>query len=258
MGPNDQPSGARKVEKLLAGFQVPGLSYCRGIITSHPQYSTNFDAAVNYLAGQMAAMKALNGAPNQRAIAAMEQAPTVAAVETDKKPAAKPSKGGKKSPEKKPKRAKPKNKYNKRDPGAYVSGKVWRSMSKEEQELARQKRRESGGTPGRSISGVTTSQRTASATNTSTVQFDDADEEMEYEATAPPASSLKPPPVAAAAPARPPAIRVAAMNQLQPTQKTPYVADKKAKRQGTDPAKAQLLEQLAQLLELLLLFKLKR
>ncbi len=245
MGPNDQPSGARKVEKLLNGFQYPGLSYCRGIIESNPRYKNDFDASVNYIAGQIAGLKALNGAPNQRALAALEQAPTLAAVETDKKPAAKPSKGGKKSPDKKAKRTKPKNKYNKKDPGAYVSGKVWRSMSKDEQELARQKRREAGGTPGRSISGVTTSQRTASAVNTSRVQFEDAEDEMEYEVTAPPAASLKPPPVAAAA--NPPAIRVAAVSQLQPTRKTQYIIDKKDNGQGTDPAKSQLLEQLAQL-----------
>ena len=53
LGPDDQPSEARKVRKLLDAFQVPSKEHLKSIITNDDHKSTNFEAAVTYLANEL-------------------------------------------------------------------------------------------------------------------------------------------------------------------------------------------------------------
>ena len=60
LGPNDQLSEQRKVMKLRAAFQVPGLEHLDAMIAANPQLNSNFEAAVTFLSENFASMKTKN------------------------------------------------------------------------------------------------------------------------------------------------------------------------------------------------------
>jgi hypothetical protein len=130
-------------------------------------------------------------------------------------------KKGKSTKAKLPKQAK---KFNKDNPGAYVTAAVWRSMSKEEQQAAREQRREQG-IPTRNVSTITTNQKTTT--------FDETVEGRHYDIDQPPASVSKNT-----------TVQVATLAQLQPTQKTKvYKGQATAQIQMDPQAEIELLKQ---------------
>ena len=220
MGPEDQPSETRKVEIFLNAFQVPGLTHLQSTISANPRLNNSLDNTITFCKDQLAMLKTKHGSPLARQLASTEtQAPTeaqVAAVDS-KKGGQKQGPSGKKGRTAKHQK-KGAKKFNKKNPAAYVTPEAWKKMSKEEQQLARDKRREQG-IPTRNVSAL---------------QFADTDEVSLYDKSESPtaaadvvgempskASNLKQAPV-----------RVATLSKLKPTQRTQvYQGKPKAKNQ---------------------------
>ena len=71
LGPSDVTSQERKVQKLLSAFQVKALSHVGSTINASPHLRSNFDAAVSFIASEMANLKMKTGA-STRSLAALE------------------------------------------------------------------------------------------------------------------------------------------------------------------------------------------
>jgi hypothetical protein len=198
LGPNDVTSEPRKVELFMNSWQVSSRMHLPSTVRQNPTMKNNFDATCNFLAGEVASLQTLNTSTTgtNRTVAAIS---TQSSQKTKSKEKTKdnPKKG--KSNKKKAKFPKKADKFNKDNPAAYVTAAVWKSMSKEEQQAAREKRREQG-IPTRNVSTITTSQKTAT--------FADAVEGRHYDNGQPPGSVAKAT-----------TVQVATLEQLKPTQK---------------------------------------
>ena len=63
LGPDDQYSEARKVNKLLSSFKVPALQHLGSTIRNDPRMAHNFEAAVNFVAGELQALQQRTSEP---------------------------------------------------------------------------------------------------------------------------------------------------------------------------------------------------
>ena len=153
LGPNDQLSERRKVNKLMSAWQVPALMHVDTTIQATPQYREDFDASVNFLANQLATLTTKNG-PNNRTVAY-----TSTESSGDKPRDSKRSGGKWQNPKKKNKSQVPakKNtaaKFTKKNPGAYIPSKEWKKLTDEQKEAARTAR-SADGIPSRSLRTIT-------------------------------------------------------------------------------------------------------
>ena len=222
LGPNDVTSEPRKVELFMNSWQVSSMMHLPSTVRQNPNMKNNFDATCNFLSGEVAALQTLNASTTG-------SSRTVAAISTQSNQKSKskektkdnPKKG--KSNKKKAKFQKRAEKFNKDNPAAYVSAAVWKSMSKEEQQAAREKRREQG-IPSRNVSTIT-SQKTTT--------FADAVEGCHYDSDQPPGSVAKAT-----------TVQVATLEQLKPTQKPKVYKGKATEQTQMDPrAQLELLQQ---------------
>ena len=136
LGPDDQYSETRRVNKLLSSFKVPALQHLGSTVRNDPYWSRNFEAAVAFIGGELEALQ--QKSTSDRHLSA------VGRFNPKSKP---PPKDSSKKPGKDHKKKggpKPQPKYNAKDPGAYVDVKVWKAMTPEEQEAAREARKKQG------------------------------------------------------------------------------------------------------------------
>ena len=66
LGPWDVTSEERKVQKLLSSFQVKALSHVGATINASPHLRSNFDAAVSFIASELANLTMKTGAPTSK------------------------------------------------------------------------------------------------------------------------------------------------------------------------------------------------
>ena len=57
LGPEDQYSETRKVNKLLSSFKVPALQHLGSTVRNDQYLSRNFEAAVAFIAGELEALR---------------------------------------------------------------------------------------------------------------------------------------------------------------------------------------------------------
>jgi hypothetical protein len=167
-------------------------------------------------------------------VAAMDTHPSNSQSKKSKSKSSNPKKkkGNKDSPKKgkknKGKYAPKADKFDKDKPDAYVTADVWKAISKEEKQAARDKRREQG-IPTRNVSGIV-SHRNVSAKST---QFEDKDEVLEFDEEESPAQ------VEQAS-----SVKVTTLAKLKPTQKPKVYLGKATKETQLNPeAKMKLIMQ---------------
>ena len=173
-----------KVNKLLASFQFEPLKHLSTTVETNAAYHDNFERAVSLISGQMANLRIKNGA-NNRNIGAVE---TMDGIEyedaPDEKPRARPStaklevkkaKVQLKQLKAQIKKGKKKllaykkgqtTKFDRKNPGAYISASEWKKLTKEQQAEARAAR-QAAGIPTRSVGALFTARATASVTTRS-------------------------------------------------------------------------------------------
>jgi hypothetical protein len=181
----------------MNSWQVSSMMHLPSTVHQNPTMKNNFDATCNFLPGEVASLQTLNTSTTgtNRTVAAISTQSNQKSKSKEKtKDSSKRGKSNKKKAEF-PKKA---DKFNKDNPAAYVTAAVWKSMYKEEQQAAREKRREEG-IPSRNVSTITTSQKTTT--------FADAVEGRHYD-TDQPAGNVS----------KATTVQVATLEQLQPTQ----------------------------------------
>ena len=57
LGPDDQYSETRRVNKLLSSFKVPALQHLGSTVRNDPYLSRNFEAAVAFIGGELEALQ---------------------------------------------------------------------------------------------------------------------------------------------------------------------------------------------------------
>ena len=227
LGPDDQPTEKRKVEWFLNSWQVPGKDHLTSTVRRDPLLKADFDATCDWLMLEMAQPENKNAVPtsNSRSVAAME---------TDTKSDSKSKSRFRSKFKGKPRRGRKdkskfdrpgKKKYNQSDPAAWVTAEAWKKMTKEEQQAARDKRREQG-IPTRNVSGIT-SHRNVSAASAN-VQFGEDSEQLSFDSDDSPKETKQHT-----------TVRVATLSQLQPTQRQTQRGPSKG-NQMSDRAKAEL------------------
>jgi hypothetical protein len=187
----------------------------------------NFDATCNFLAGEVASLQTLNtSAPGaNRSVAAVSTQPNHKS-KFNAKSSGKSKDNPKKGKSNKGRFPKKANKFSKDNPGAYVTAAVWKSMSNEEQQAARDQRRDQG-IPTRNVSTITTN------TNQKTTTFAAAVEGRHY-TNDQPAGSI----------AKATTVQVANLAQLQPTQNPKvYKGQATAQTQMDTQSEIELLKQ---------------
>jgi hypothetical protein len=175
-----------------------------------PELYGSFENTCNYLLKMMAAneTKSTGVSTASRSVAAMESDKTSKSGFKRKFNSGSKNKGNSKKAKKdKGKKNKPKakDKYDSADPAAYVTPEVWKKMSKEEQQAARDKRREQG-IPVRNVSGITSHRNVSSAS--ASVRFGEESEEVSFHSDETPKETKAHT-----------SVRVATLEQLKPTQK---------------------------------------
>ena len=71
LGPDNQLTEQRKVNKLMSAWQVPALQHLDATVQSNPEYRDNFDACVHFLSNQMSALKLKNEPVNRNVASAI-------------------------------------------------------------------------------------------------------------------------------------------------------------------------------------------
>ena len=165
LGPADAPSEQRKVELFMNSWQVPGQMHLAATVRSNPKYKNSFEETATFLSGEMAANQTLN----TNAPAADRSIAAVGARQST--PKSKPKCSAKSKSKGKPHKGRFTNKarrFSRGNPSAFVPSSVWKKMSKEDQQAARDRRRVEG-IPSRSTLGVPSHRRIlAEATNRDT------------------------------------------------------------------------------------------
>ena len=229
LGPDDQPSDKRKVEWFLNSWQVPGKDHLASTVRRDPLLKASFDATCEYLMLEMAQPDLKNaGTPSaNRSVAAMEIDSTSRSKSRSRsKKDSKSKDKSKKGKKGKSKFSKPANKkFNQDDPAAYVTADAWRKMTKEQQQAARDKRREQG-LPSRNVSGITSHREVSAAT--SSVTFGGDSEQLSFDVDDSPEETKKHT-----------TVRVATLSQMQPTRGQQSRGPTK-ETQMSDRARAQL------------------
>ena len=168
LGPENQLTEQRKVNKLMQAFQVPSMQHLDSIIQAAPMYRNSFDNTVNFLANQLSQQKLKNG-PTARNVGkletiqedddgdimAIDDAADAAKMKRNikalkrKLKAAKAARirGGGKDP-KGPHKKIQASKFSKKNPSAYIPSSEWHKLSDEEKAAARAARVKKGIQPG--------------------------------------------------------------------------------------------------------------
>ena len=179
----------RKVNKLLQAWQVPALLHVGTTIQASPTLRTNFENSVAFLAGELEQMKAKHSSRNISQLGTEDSNDGVKRELKQLKRQLKETRdqlkakrlrggdGGKKKGKKKGSK-KPSNKFDKNDPGAYLTAKAWNKLQPEEQEAARKAREQEGIGSKSTISSITTADPIATEEK-DTIVVDDTDEEEE-------------------------------------------------------------------------------
>ena len=165
LGPDNQLSEQRKVNKLMQAWQVQSLQHLRATVSATPRYKNNFDACVYFLSEQLTSLQLMNGGPGRNVAAVTKNEAQVSNKQLQDlqvqikslQMRLKDKKGGK-DPSKVPAKKDKSNKFDPNNPSAYVPKKVWMSLSKEEQKLAREARSNKG-IPTRQVASVLTKRK---------------------------------------------------------------------------------------------------
>ena len=144
LGPDNQLTEERKVNKLMSAWQVPALQHLDATIQSNPQYRTNFNACVNFLSNQMSNLRTKNGPINRNVASATTldgDSKLIQQLKAQVKSLqAKHKKSGGGKGKDKPHKKKQDYKNNKdweNDLTAYVPAKKWFALSADEKERRR-------------------------------------------------------------------------------------------------------------------------
>jgi hypothetical protein len=225
LGPHDITSEQRKVELFLNSWQVSSMMHLSSMVRQNPRMKSDFEATCNYLLGEVASMQTPSTTTNgSRALASMSTGKSHSKSKSNTKPAGKSKDNPKKGKSNKGKFPKKANKFDRDNPGAYVTAAVWKSMSKEEQQAAREKCWEEG-IPTRNVSTIPTHQKTA--------KFTEDVEGRQYD-TDKPAGQV----------AQATTVKVTTLGPLKPTQKPKVYQGKPTAETQVDPrAEMELLKQ---------------
>ena len=164
LGPDNQLTEQRKVNKLMQAFQVPGMSHLDAIVQSTPIYRNSFDSTVNLLASQLAQLRLKNG-PGQSArnvgklqtidedipfdddLDSSTKAKLTSEIKTLRKQVQREIKAAK-AAKAKADRANHKkvqaHKFSKKNPTAYLSSAAWHNLTDEQKVAAREARKKAG------------------------------------------------------------------------------------------------------------------
>ena len=232
LGPDNQPTEERKVEWFMDAWQVPGKDHLSANVLTLPEYSGSFENTCNYLMKMMAAneTKSTSLPSASRSVAAMGSDKTSKSGSKRKFNSSSKYKGNSKKAKKdkgKKDRPKAKEKYDSADPAAYVTSDVWKKMTKEEQQAAREKRREQG-IPVRNVSGITTHRNVSSAS--ASVRIGEESEQLSFHSDESPKET-----------GAHTSVRVATLEQIKPTQKPPRKGPNK-ETQMSDRAMLEMLQ----------------
>ena len=160
LGPDNQLSEQRKVNKLMQAWQVQSLQHLRATVSATPAYKNNFDACVYFLSEQLTSLQLMNGGPGRNVSAV-----TKSENDTNNKQLRdlqvqikslqqklKNKKGGK-DPSKIPAKRDRSDKFDPSNPSAYVPKKVWMTLSDEDKVRVREARTKKG-IPTRSVNSI--------------------------------------------------------------------------------------------------------
>lgn len=134
LGPADQMSEQRKVTKMVRAFQVPGIDHLDAMVTGDANRMNNFEAAGVFLSDQIAALRTKNIGSHPSRLAAVDSR------KNDRRNL--PHKKSQKTKHPLGNAGGNARGFDERDPGKYVTGKVWAKFEPEEQEAARKARME--------------------------------------------------------------------------------------------------------------------
>ena len=174
LGPDNQLSEQRKVNKLMQAWQVQSLQHVRAIVSATPAYRDNFDACVYFLSEQLTGLQLMNQAPgrnvslvtkndidqNNKQLKDLQVEIKSLQKQLNDRKSGKSGNNGK-SGKDSSKGAAKKNRSDKYDPSnptAYIPDKVWRSLDKKQIEQIRDAR-EKEGIPVRRVGSVQTKKR---------------------------------------------------------------------------------------------------
>lgn len=129
-GPDDRMSEYKKVTKFLKGITDPDLKHVKAAVGADTQKRSNFISAVAYFNDQMATM------PNKT----RGDSRNIASTNTNTNKF-KGNRGKKTAPHK---GRKPASKFDPKDPGKYLGGKAWFSLSAEQKAASRAARAKAG------------------------------------------------------------------------------------------------------------------
>ena len=150
MGPDNELSEERKVNKLMQAWQVQSLQHLHATVSATPRYKGNFDACVNFLSEQLTSIQLMNDGPGRNINSVTQtiegnnkQLNEIKAQLSSLKKHLDEKKSGNNSKKNTPKKNK-ESKYNPSNPGAYVPKEEWDKMTEEQKAKARASRNEQG------------------------------------------------------------------------------------------------------------------
>ncbi len=192
-------TGEMKVNKLMASFQFEALKHLPSIIELDPNYSSNFEAAVAFIQGQINSLRLKNGS-NNRSLSAIEsmdvfyeedgsesdeELTELQLIRRDlKQLKLKMTDSKTKKP---PTKKNVASKYDKKNPGAYIPWHKWKELNTEQQNAARESRKQDD-IPSRQVSLLSTQGGNSEGTvdgNSEGTDMNDADVDSSKDASKP-------------------------------------------------------------------------
>ena len=164
LGPDNQLTEQRKVNKLMQAFQVPNMTHLDAIVQATPIYRNSFDSTVNLLASQLAQLRLKNG-PGQSArnvgklqtidedipfdddLDSSTKAKLTSEIKSLRKQVQREIKAAKAAKAKAERATHKKvqaHKFSKKNPTAYLSSAAWHNLTDEQKVAAREARKKAG------------------------------------------------------------------------------------------------------------------
>ena len=152
LGPENQLTEERKVNKLMQAWQVSTLAHLGAVVSSNPAFRSNFNNCVNFLSQQLTQQQLMNRGPGRNVAAVAQEG-----IDSNNKQLAElqaqikslnrkleDKRGGKKKPGKTPAKKNVASKFNPSNPGAYIPRAQWVKLSDEDKAKARAARDKDG------------------------------------------------------------------------------------------------------------------
>ena len=199
-------TGLMKVNKLTSSFQFEALKHVTTMIEMDPRYSTNFEAAVSFIQGQINSLRLKNGSSN-RTVSAIEsigdfsyeehgsegdEETELQKLTRDLKQVKSRLMMAESKAKDQPAKKHVSYKFDKKDPGKYVPWSAWQKMGPEEREAVRVSRGPSTRAKGRGrrVSSLSTQEdKDVDDKDEGTIMIDSDDDSPEV--VLPPKSSLR-------------------------------------------------------------------